>query len=263
MQSFETLLVESPRAGVVLVTLNRPEVANAMNTQMLRDILHLLELLVEGEDRPRCVVITGAGERFFCAGGDLKERSGMTDAEWRRQHALAEEMVRRLHDFPVPLLAAVNGAAFGGGCELVLNMDFAYAADDARFCLPETRIGIIPGTGGTQTLARAAGSRRAKELIFSAREFCAEDARNWAIVNEVRPRDNLLSFALDRAAEIAANAPLAVAQAKKAIRHGVEMDGRTALYFEVEAYNHLVGTQDRREGVAAFNERRRPVFTGE
>lgn len=264
MRDYETLLLEAPRPGVMLVTLVRPEAANAMNTQMVRDLLGLFERLGSAEGAlPRCVVVTGAGERYFCAGGDLKERNGMTDGEWRVQHALAEEMVRRLHDVPVPVLAAVNGAAYGGGCELVLNMDFAYAAETARFCLPETRIGIMPGTGGTQALLRAAGPRRAKELVFSAREFSAAEARDWSVVNDIRPRGDLLAFVLDRADVIAANAPLAVMQAKKALRHGADMDHRTALYFEIEAYNRLVGTRDRREGVAAFNERRRPVFTGE
>lgn len=264
MHHLETLLVETPRPGVVLVTLNRPSAANAMNTQMVRELSHLFDQLARAEhERPRCVVLTGAGDRFFCAGGDLKERNGMTDGQWREQHALAEEMVRRLHDFPVPILAAINGAAYGGGCELALNADFAYAAESTRFCLPETRIGIMPGTGGTQALLRAAGARRAKELIFSACEFSAMEAERWGIVNAVRRGPDLLPFALDRAAAIAANAPLAVMQAKKAMRHGAEMDYRTALYFEVEAYNHLVGTRDRREGVLAFNERRPPVFTGE
>ena len=158
--SFATLSIDRPRQHVMLVTLNRPDVANAMNSQCGTDIMTLFEgLNLDGGDT-RCVVLTGAGERAFCAGADLKERKGMTDEAWTRQHLIYERMVRAILACPIPVIAAVNGAAYGGGCELALACDFIYAAEQARFALTEVTLGIMPGAGGTQTLARAVGERR-------------------------------------------------------------------------------------------------------
>ena len=159
--SFATLSIDRPRPHVMLVALNRPDVANAMNSQCGTDIMTLFEgLNLDGGDT-RCVVLTGAGERAFCAGADLKERKGMTDEAWTRQHLIYERMVRAILACPIPVIAAVNGAAYGGGCELALACDFIYAAEQARFALTEVTLGIMPGAGGTQTLGarrrRAAG----------------------------------------------------------------------------------------------------------
>jgi enoyl-CoA hydratase/carnithine racemase len=207
--------------------------------------------------------LTGAGERAFCAGGDLKERDGMSNAAWTRQHLVYERMIRAVIDCPLPLIAAVNGAAFGGGCELAAAVDFVYASEKARFAMTETSLGIIPGAGGTQTLARAVGERRAKELILSARRFGADEAQQWGLVNEVFAAEQLLDATLQIASSIAANAPLAVRQAKKAIHGGLQMSLADGLAFEIEAYNHTVPTDDRREGIKAFNEKRSPDFKGE
>ena len=159
-------------------------------------------------------------------------------------------------------MAAGLGAAFGGGCEICAAMDFAYAADNARFALTETSLGIIPGTGGTQTLARAVGERRAKELILSAKPFDAHRAKDWGLINEVFPAEELMERALEVAERIAGNAPIAVCQAKIAIHQGLQMSLADGLRFEIEAYNRTVTTEDRLEGVRAFNEKRRPDFTG-
>ncbi len=260
--TFETLTIEHPRDHVLLVTMTRPDAANAMNTQLSRDMIAVFEGLALDPGDTRCVVVTGAGERAFCAGGDLKERNGMTDAAWQRQHAVFERMVRALIDCPVPVIGAVNGAAYGGGCEIAATMDFLYAADTARFAMTEASLGIIPGAGGTQTLARAMGERRAKELILSCRPFTAAQAMEWGLVNALYPRSELRQAALDAAARIAANAPVAVRQAKQAIHRGLSMALRDGLAFEIEAYNRTVPTDDRREGVRAFNEKRKPVFRG-
>ena len=259
---FDTLNVTDPLPSVRLLRLDRPESANAINTRMAQELLTVFGELVEPGPDVRCVVLTGSGTTAFCAGGDLKQRSAMTDEEWRAQHALVERLIRTMLDCPVPVLAAVNGAAYGGGCELVLAADFAYAADHARFALPETGLGIMPGAGGTQHLPRAAGLRRAKELIFTARSFGAAEALRWGVVNEVVTTGDLLSHTLRVAGTIAVKAPLAIRQAKRAIQLGTEMDRRTALYFEAEAYDRLVPTRDRREGVRAYAERREPVFEG-
>jgi enoyl-CoA hydratase/carnithine racemase len=165
-------------------------------------------------------------------------------------------------DCSVPVVAAVNGAAFGGGCELALACDFIYAARSARFALTETSLGIIPGCGGTQNLPRAVGERRAKELILSARPFTADQALAWGMVNEVFESDQLMAKTLEAARAICANGPIAVRQAKKAIHYGLNADLRTGLAFEIEAYNRTVVTEDRLEGVRAFGEKRKPRFSG-
>jgi enoyl-CoA hydratase/carnithine racemase len=259
---FPTLLLTRPAAHVLLVTLNRPQVANALNTQMGKDLTALFEGLGLDPGETRAVIVTGAGDRVFCAGGDLKERNGMTDEAWGRQHLIFERMIRALIDCPLPMIGAVNGAAYAGGCEIAATMDFIYAAETARFAQTETTIGIIPGAGGTQTLARAIGERRAKELIFSGKPFSARDAFAWGLVNAILPEEQLLEEALAVAAKIAANAPIAVRQAKQAIRRGLAMSLGDGLAFEIEAYNRTVPTEDRIEGVRAFNEKRKPVFHG-
>lgn len=259
---YETLLVEQHSPHVLLVKFNRPTAANALNTQMGRDVLALFSELLLDPRETRCIVLTGVGEKAFCAGGDLKERNGMTDATWAAQHRIFEQAFYSIMDCPIPIIAAVNGAAYGGGCEFALACDFIYAASTARFAQTETRLGIIPGGGGTQTLARAVGARRAKELIFSARPFSAAEAHEWGMVNRVVPAEALMNEALAAAVKIAENGPIAVRQAKRAISNGIETDLKTGLALEIECYNSTVPTADRREGVAAFNEGRAPKFTG-
>jgi enoyl-CoA hydratase/carnithine racemase len=259
---FDTLRVERFDDGLMQVTLDRPDVRNALNTRMGEELRELFVPLTFTPGDLRCIVLTGAGDKAFCAGGDLKERNGMTETAWRAQHAIFEEAVYAIMTCAVPVIGAVNGAAFGGGCEIALACDFVYAARTARFALTETTLGIIPGCGGTQNLPRAVGGRRAKELILSGRPFSAEQAYEWGMVNQVLEPDALLSATLDIARAIAGNGPIGVRQAKKAISRGLDVDLRTGLAFEVEAYNRTVDTEDRHEGVRAFNEKRRPKFAG-
>jgi enoyl-CoA hydratase len=258
----ETVALESVADGLLVVRINRPQAANAINTQVGRDILDVFtQVGLDGQYR--CVILTGAGDRHFCAGGDLKERDGFSDAQFLEQHRVFERMILAVMDCPLPTIAAVNGPAFGGGCELVLACDFAYAVRTARFALTETSLGIMPGCGGTQNLPRAAGARRAKELIFAAQPFSAEEAFAWGVVNRLCEPGELLETALVTAKRICANAPLSIRQAKRSIDFGQRMDLRSAMFFEVDAYNRLVPTVDRREGIAAFVEKRPPKFTGE
>jgi enoyl-CoA hydratase/carnithine racemase len=259
---FETIAIARYDDQILLVTLNRPEVSNALNTRMGLDLMELFEGFSIDLQGLRAVIITGSGEKAFCAGGDLKERNGMTDASWQAQHAIFERMARAIMGCPLPVLAAVNGAAYGGGCEIAAACDFIYAVSHARFALTEVTLGIMPGTGGTQNLARAVGERRAKELILSGLPFTALEAEAWGLVNRVVEPDNLLETTLGIARRIAANGPIAVRQAKQAIHRGMQMSFSDGLAFEIEAYNRLVPTEDRREGVLAFNERRKPVFRG-
>lgn len=259
---FETLSLERPEPHVLVVTLDRPEAANALNTQMGLDLMELFESFLLDVGDLRCLVLTGRGEKAFCAGGDLKERKGMSDEAWLRQHAIFERMLRALIGCPLPIIAAVNGAAYGGGCEMAAGCDFAYAAANARFALTEVTLGIMPGAGGTQTLPRAVGSRRAKEIILTGLPFTAEEGERWGLVNRVCAPDELMPQALATATRIAGNAPISVRQAKQAIQRGADMSIWDGLAYEIEAYNRMVPTEDRREGVLAFNERRKPEFKG-
>jgi enoyl-CoA hydratase/carnithine racemase len=262
LPTYSTLLLEQQENDILLVTLNRPQAANAINTQMGRDFIDLWDRVNADPSRYRCVVITAAGQRAFCAGGDLKERNGMTDAQWQAQHLVYERMIQGFIACPIPLIAAVNGAAFGGGTEIALCTDFIYAANTARFALTEVTLGIMPGSGGTQMLPRAIGQRRAMELIMTGRPFSADDAFTWGLVNQVCEPDVLVEQAMATAKAIANNAPLATRQIKQSIRYGMDMDLRSGLMFEIEAYNRLVPTEDRLEGVLAFNEKRKPNFKG-
>ena len=259
---YKTLSLEPKGEHILLVTLNRPEVLNAINTQMGRDQLDLWTRLTAEPGKLRCVVVTGSGERAFCAGGDLKERDGMTQAEWQAQHEIFERAFVALVECTLPVIAAVNGHAFGGGLEMALCCDFIYAVPGARFAQSEVRLGIMPGGMGTQNLPRAVGERRAKELILSARQFSAAEALDWGLVNRLCEPAQLLEESLAAAQAIAGNAPLATRQAKKSIHYGLQMDLLTGYRFEIEAYNRLVDTADRREGVKAFNEKRKPKFEG-
>ena len=253
LQSPETLLLEHHADGVLQVTLNRPNVGNAINTRMGQELLELWLRLSNDAQGLRCVVLTGAGSKIFCAGGDLKERQGMTRAQWMHQHEIFERMSWALVDLPLPVIAAINGHAYGGGLELALCCDFIYASSGARFALPEATLGIMPGT---------IGERRAKELIMTGQAFTAQQALDWGLLNQAIEPDQLLSQTLRTAQTLARNAPLSVRQVKKSIRYGGQMELRTAYRFEVEAYNQLVDTADRREGVLAFNEKRPPQFKG-
>ena len=229
---YETLRVDDKGDGLTLLTLNRPEAANAMNTRMGRDLLAFFDAVNADPLACRAIVVTGAGDKAFCAGGDLKERQGMTDETWAAQHLLFERMIRAFIGCPVPVLGAINGAAYAGGCELAQN------------------------------LPRAVGERRAKEVILTGRPFSAKEACDWGMVNRLCAEGRLLDEVLETARRIADNAPISVRQAKHAIHYGLQMDLASAMMFEIEAYNRMVPTEDRREGIASFNEKRKPRFKG-
>lgn len=262
-EKFETLLLEWPEPGLLCVRLNRPDFRNALNTQMGLDLRDLFQngLNLDPGD-VRCVVLTGAGDKAFCAGGDLKERDGMSDEAWRAQHVIFEEAVYGIMDCPLPVIAAVNGAAFGGGLEIALACDFAYAALHARFALTEVTLGILPGCGGTQNLPRVAGGPRAREILLTGRPFSAAEALEWGVVNRVCEGAELLTEALDTARAVCANAPLSVRNIKRAVNGGLQTDLKSGLKLELAAYDAVYVSQDRREGVRAFNEKRKAEFVG-
>jgi enoyl-CoA hydratase len=256
----ETILIDEPADGVACITFNRPDAANALNTRMGEELAEAWMTLGARADL-RCVILAAAG-RHFCAGADLKERNGMSDETWSAQHKIFETMARAQLSVPVPVIAAVSGAAMGGGCEMTLACDFAYASETARFGLPEVGLGIMPGLGGTQLLRRCAGERRALELLTTGRPFTAAQALDYGVVNGVTAPDALMDTVLAVAAEIAAKAPLSVRALKHVVREGAAMDLAAAMEMELSAYNRLFKTADRREGVASFNEKRTPAFKG-
>jgi len=258
----DTLRLERPSEHILLLKLCRPEVANALNTQMGAELKQVWDSLYVDAQDVRCVILTGEGERAFCAGGDLKQRNEMTDEAWQQQHALFELGMIAMMNCPIPIIAAVNGAAYGGGCEFVAASDFAYASTRARFALTETTLGIMPGAMGTQNLPRAVGERRAKEIILTGAPFSAEEAAAWGLVSRVLPPDALLAESLATATRIAANAPIATRQAKKSISMASQTDLHVGYRYEIEAYNRMIPTSDRLEGVRAFNEKRKPEFKG-
>ena len=260
--TYETLTLSVDENRVGLVTMNRPAALNAMNTQMMEDLRDCFMAFYVEPDAAACLILTGSGTRGFCTGADLRERKGMTDAVWRRQHAIVEQTIKALMDCPVPIIAAVNGAAYAGGLELALACDFIYAAEHATFALTEVTLGIMPGAAGTQNLPRAVGVRRAKEIILTGKPFSAADALAWGVANRVVPGNVLLSETLATARKIAANAPISVCQAKKSIDKATDLDRATGYAFEIEAYNRTVATEDRQEGINAFNEKRKPQFKG-
>ncbi len=260
--SYRHLLVTRSDDGyVVTVTLNRPEQMNAMNTALGEDLLGCFEGLAR-DPLVRAVVFTGAGDRAFCAGGDLKERDQMSDDAWRAQHVIFERGAFAVLRCPVPVIAAVEGWALAGGCELAVLSDFIVASETAVFGVPETTLGIFPGIGGTQLLPRILGAPLAKELIFTGRRMMADEARAAGLVNHLVAPGQARAKALELAQTIARNGPIAVRQAKKAIAYGLETDLDTAMTLAIEAYNATVVTEDRLEGVHAFNEKRKPQFKG-
>jgi len=261
-ENFDTIIVDQ-EGDLTWITLNRPKVANAFNTRMAEELLAVFSEFVSGVRTTRCVILTGTGERAFCAGGDLKQRHGMTDEEWFAQHVVFEDLARALMDCPAPILGAINGAAYGGGTELTLACDFAYAAKHARFALTETTLGIMPGMAGTQYLPRAVGIRRAKEIILTGRPFSAEQALEWGLINELCEPESLLESVRAAAQRIADNGPVAIQGALKAINNAGLASLKQDYEVELAAYNKTVPTQDRREGIAAFNEKRKARFTGE
>ncbi len=258
--TYETIRLEDLAPGVAAITFNRPEVANALSTRMGEELLDAWTTLGARADL-RCVILRGEGKNFQ-AGADLKERNGMTDAAWAAQHKVFEDMAAAQLACPVPVIAAVQGAAMGGGCEMTLACDFAYAAEGARFGLPEAGLGIMPGLGGTQLLTRAVGPRRAIEIMTTAAPISAAKALDYGLVNGIVPPEALLETVLAVAVQIASRAPLSVRGLKRVVHEGEDLPLKAAIDLELSIYYQLFKTADRREGVASFNEKRPPAFKG-
>ena len=257
----EVILSEN-RDGVLIVTLNRPESMNSLSRELLA-ALNKLVTEISVDKNVRVVVITGAGEKSFCSGADLKERATMTPLEVKQYIQMIRNTFTMVENLPQPVIAAVNGFAFGGGTELALASDIRIAAANATMGLTETSLGIIPGAGGTQRLVRLIGKGKAKEMVFTAHRAKAEEALTIGLVNQIAPAGGLLEAALTMAEKIKKNAPIALEMAKYAINYGSEVDLGTGLAIESNCYAVTIPTKDRIEGLTAFREKRAPVYTGE
>ena len=256
----DLLLVEEKNQAVIL-TLNRPEVMNCLNFDLLYALRDTIASLQYRSDI-RTVIITGKGEKSFCAGADLKERAGLTPDEVKKFILTIRNLLTSLQNLPMPVISAVNGVALGGGTEVALASDIRIASQTASMGLTETRLAIIPGGGGTQRLPRIIGVAKAKELIFTGRRVDAKEALEIGLVNKVTSPETLIAECLKMADMIAETGPIAVEMAKYAIDRGIETDLATGLAIESNAYRVTIPTEDRVEGLTAFREKRKPKYKG-
>jgi enoyl-CoA hydratase/carnithine racemase len=254
----ETLVLEK-KGHFCWLKLNRPDALNALNTQMAKDLLEASQEVAL--DREVWVVgLTTTSEKSFGVGADLKERNQMSVEDLARQRVLFVRTMNSVRAIPQPVIAGVKGFALGGGFEMALAADIIVAGENAQFGLPEVRVGLIPGNGGTQNLPRVIGKMRAKEMIFTGKRISAQEAMAMGIVSRVVPVDQVEGAVFKLAEEICANSPIAVRQAKRAVNLGMEVDLNTGLQIEIETYNVNMVTEDRQEGIRAFNEKRPPKW---
>lgn len=263
MKKWETITVDvdSEMENVYILRLNRPNSMNALNTKMGVELIECFNYLKTLDDL-RVLIFTGTGEKSFCVGGDLKERKTLTKEEWKKQHDIFEDAYEQIRNFPFPVIAAVNGYALGGGLEMILSCDLNYLADHVKIGLPESKIGIIPGAGGTQLLPRAIPVALAKEFLYTGKQMIPSQAREFGLTNGVISGENLFEETLKVAREIAQNAPLSLKSIKQSIDRGLQTDINTALSIELDQYYKCANSTDREEGVAAFNEKRKPDWKG-
>ena len=258
--AFENLLYEK-RDAFALITFNRPKVLNALNRRTLEELDACVQAVIADPDL-RVAILTGAGEKAFIAGADINELAVLTPVAGRDYGLFGQSVLNRLEGSPKPFIAAINGYALGGGCELAMACTLRLASENARLGQPEVKLGIIPGYGGTQRLARLVGKGRALELVLSGEQISAEEAVRIGLVNRVVPAADLLKTAEELARKIAANAPLAIRFALEAVNHGLEMTLPEGLYLEATLFSLCCTTEDMKEGTRAFLEKRPARFVG-
>ena len=244
------------KGNIAVATINRPKALNALNSQVLEDLNELVDV-VTADEEIRALVLTGAGEKAFVAGADIGEMSTLTKAEGEAFGKKGNDVFRKLETMPIPTIAAINGFALGGGCELSMSCDIRICADTAVFGQPEVGLGITPGFGGTQRLARLVSPGLAKQLIYTARNIKADEALRIGLVNAIYPAEELMAAAEKMADTIAKNAPIAVRACKKAINEGLDVDMDAALVIEEKLFGSCFETADQAEGMGAFLEKRK------
>ena len=238
-----------------IITINRPKALNALNSAVLDELDKTLDAV--DQEAIRCLILTGAGEKSFVAGADIGEMSTLTKAEGEAFGKKGNDVFRKLETFPIPVIAAVNGFALGGGCEISMSCDIRICSENAVFGQPEVGLGITPGFGGTQRLARIVGTGKAKEMIYGARNIKAEEAYRIGLVNNVYPAEELMPAAKKLASTIARNAPIAVRNCKRAINEGIQVDMDQAIVIEEKLFGSCFETCDQKEGMNAFLEKRK------
>jgi methylglutaconyl-CoA hydratase len=247
--------------SIVKITLNRPEAANALSNELIDALSDAFDQ-VSTQGNVRCVILTGTGEKAFCAGADLKERLAMTDEEVPLAVAKIGALTAKIAETPIPVVVALNGVAFGGGLEIALACDIRLASNTIQIGLTETGLGIIPGAGGTQRLPRLVGEGNAKNMILRAKRLSANEAYRIGLLQEIYPQDELEAMSYQLSREIARNGPIAVVQAKRAIDNGMQVPLKEGLAIEKSCYQTTIATVDRVEGLRAFKEKRPPVYIG-
>jgi enoyl-CoA hydratase len=258
--AFENIIFQVD-AGIATITFNRPKALNALNQALLAELSKALDE-VAADESIRVLILTGAGEKAFVAGADITELATFTALQAKHFSKAGHAVIGTLQDLPIPVIAAVNGFALGGGNEIALACDFIYASDSARFGLPEISLGLIPGFGGTQRLPRLIGANMAKELMFTGRMIPAADAVQIGLVNKVVPAAALMTEVLKTAREIAGRGRVALRAAKQAINQGLNVDLTTGCHIEIDAFALCFASPDATEGTAAFLEKRKPEFKG-
>lgn len=260
MSQYVNLLFEAKdRVGVI--TLHRPKALNALNTELLQELSNLLDHIKEDKS-VEVVIITGSGEKAFVAGADITEMQKLTAIEGRNFGKIGQDVFNKLENLPQPVIAAINGFALGGGCELAMACDVRIASEKAKFGQPEVSLGIAPGFGGTQRLPRLIGKGRAKELIFTGDIIDAGEAYRMGLVNKVVAPEELMNTAQVLAEKILSRAPVAVQLSKAAINEGLNMDLASGIAYEAEIFGLCFATEDQKEGMTAFVEKRKPNFSG-
>lgn len=258
--NFENITLEF-QGPLATVTFNRPKVLNALNEATMRELGHAIETIGLRHE-VRGLILTGAGDKAFIAGADIKEFSTLTPVAARDLSHLGQRVTRAMESLPIPVVAAVNGYCLGGGFEVALSCDFILASDNAKLGLPEVTLGIIPGWGGTQRLARLIGPNRSRQLVYTGQKLSATEARDWGIVNAVYPQAELIAKSRELLEQIFQNAPLAIGQAKRCLYEGLQGDVDRGLLLEQTSFGLCFTTEDLREGVSAFEQRRKANFKG-
>lgn len=261
MASNDSLLIRR-EGGILIATLNRPEKMNAINKDFLDGLKELLDVL-DSDKAVRVVILTASGDKAFCVGADLKERAGMNEKDVLTRMDFVRLLYPRIEKMGVPFICAVNGMALGGGLELALTCDLRVASESATFGFPEVDLAIIPGNGGTQRLSRVVGLAKAMELIFLAKKLTANEALALGLVNQVAPVGQALPYAIKMATKMLEAGPKALRMAKMAIRGGIERSMEHGLQYELDCYKSVLYSKDRTEGLKAFAEKRKPVYTGD
>ena len=247
--------------GIATITFNRPEILNALNAESLKELSHALDEVALNEDI-RVLILTGAGEKSFVAGADITEFPTFNALTAKLFSQAGHNLMNKLQNLPIPVIAAINGYALGGGCEVAIACDFIYASENAMFGLPEINLGIIPGFGGTQRLPRLVGANMAKEIIFTGKMITAAEARAIGLVNSVWPQEALLSEVIKIAKTMASKGKVSLRAAKQAINNGIDVNLGTGCRIETDAFALCLASQDAKEGTLAFLEKREANFRG-